>query len=104
VCEEATRLNAKGLRVYRQWNPGELAQHVARELTDKDHKTFHGGPYHTIIACLFTDEPALTVAQAEAELNGQVFGPFSQLTAAYLLFSYQPGTQSYPVVELRLRT
>jgi hypothetical protein len=103
VCEEATRLNAKGSHVYRQWRPGELTTHIARQLADKDQKTFHGGPYQSIVACLFTDEPALTVADAESELAAQRFGPFSQLSAAYLLFSYQPATQLYPVVELRFR-
>ena len=102
VCETAARLNAQSQAVYRSWQPGELVNHVARVLREKDEKTFHGGPYQAIIACLFTDEPALTFAQASRELNGQAFGPFRQLTAAYLLFSYDPGTQTYPVVELRI--
>lgn len=104
VCEEAARRNAQGSNVYRHWRPGELAAHVAQELSDKDGKLFHGGPYRSIIACLFTDEPALSFAQAESELRGHDFGPYSQLTAAYLLFSYQPATQSYPVITLPLRT
>ena len=103
VCEEAVRLNAQGTDVYRHWRPGELATHVSLTLAGKDGKTFHGGPYHSIVACLFTDEPALTVEQAEAELAGHEFGPFSQLTNAYLLFSYRPATQSYPLIELRIR-
>ena len=103
VCEEAVRQNAKGSQVYRQWRHGELTTHIARQLAEKDQKTFHGGPYHSIIVCLFTDEPALSVADAESELAGHQFGPFSQLTAAYLLFSYSPATQSYPIVELRFR-
>ena len=103
VCEEAARLNAKGSQVYRHWKAGELAIHVAGVLAGKDQKTFHGGPYQSIIACLFTDEPALSLAQAESELASQVFGPFSQLSAAYLLFSYQPATQSYPIVELHVQ-
>lgn len=103
VCEKAVRLNAQGARVYRQWRPGELTGHVARELADKDAKSFHGGPYRSIIACLFTDEPALIVEQAESELAEHEFGPFAQLTAGYLLFSYQPATQAYPVVALKFR-
>ena len=103
VCEAAARLNAQGSNVYRQWGPGDLTAHINRELADKDQKVFHGGPYQSIIVCLFTDEPALSVAQAESELKSQTFGPFTQLSAAYLLFSYQPATRSYPAVELRLR-
>jgi hypothetical protein len=103
VCEKATRLNAMGSEVYRIWRPGELAKHIARELADKDRKIFNGGPYYSIIACLFTDEPALTVAQANLELEDQLFGPFEQISAAYLLFSYEPETQSYPIIALQLR-
>ena len=103
VCQAATGLNAKGRAVYRRWQPGELVDQVARVLSAKDRKTFHGGPFQAIIACLFTDEPALTVDQATAELSGQRFGPFAQLTAAYLLFSYDPGNQTYPLIKLSIR-
>jgi hypothetical protein len=103
VCETAARLNAQGQAVYRQWQPGELVRHIAQVLNGKDQKTFHGGPYESIIACLFTDEPALTFAEANAELSAQTFGPFKQLTAGYLLFSYDPGTRTYPVVQLSMR-
>lgn len=102
VCETATRLTAQGHNVYRQWRPGELAEHVATELTDKDRKRFNGGPYAEVIACLFTDEPALSFEQAISELQPRMFGPFTQLTAAYLLFSYDPSTKSYPVIRLAL--
>lgn len=104
VCEKATRLNAQGSSVIRHWRPGELSAHVARELSDKDGKSFHGGPYRSVIACLFTDEPALSFDQAEAELATHEFGPFTQITAGYLLFSYQPASQSYPVIGLQFRT
>lgn len=103
VCEEAARLNAQGTNVYRYWRTGELASHVSRVLKGKDAKSFNGGPYASIITCLFTDEPALTVEQAKTELATQQFGPFNQITNAYLLFSYQPITQSYPVIALRVR-
>jgi hypothetical protein len=102
VCEQAVRLNAQGKNVYRHWQPGELTQHIASTLAEKDTKTFSGGPYKSIIAALFTDEPALALAQAKAELDLHVFGPYRQLTAAYLLFSYQPESRSYPVLTLRL--
>jgi len=102
VCQEAAHKNAKGLglHVYREWKPGDITEYVARKLSEKDQKTFHGGPYRSIIACLFTDEPVLSFSQAETELKGNLFGPFSQLTAAYLLLSYQPSTKTYPVLEL----
>lgn len=103
VCEEAARLSAQGSNVYRHWRSGELVTHVSRTLAGKDAKSFHGGPYSSIIACLFTDEPALTIEQAESELGTHEFGPFAQIKKAYLLFSYRPATQSYPVIALRIR-
>lgn len=102
VCETATRLTAQGHKVHRQWNPGEFAKHVAKELADKDRKRFNGGPYAEVIACLFTDEPALAVEQASSELLPCTFGPITQLTSAYLLFSYVPSSKTYPVIRLAL--
>jgi hypothetical protein len=104
VCQEAARLNAQGSVVHRSWRRGELAEQVASVLKGKDGKTFHGGPYQEIIACLFTDASAITFAQAVAELDTLVFGPFTQLTGAYLLFSYEPGSQTYPVVKLKVHS
>ena len=102
VCESAARLNAQAHRADRHWRPGELEAHVRRELKDKDDKHFHGGPYAEVIACLFTDEPAL-LEQARRELAGTIFGPIKQLSSAYLLFSYDPGTKSYPAIPLALQ-
>ena len=104
VCEKAVRENAQGKNVYRRWQPGELTQHIASTLAAKDTKAFSGGPYTSIIAALFTDEPDLTPAQARAELDLHLFGPYGQLTAAYLLFSYEAESHSYPVLTLRLHS
>jgi len=104
VCEEATRRTAKGERVMRLWNPGEFFNRVGALLAEKDRKTFHGGPYAAIVACLFTDEPMLTLEQARVECGANRFGSYQQLTAAYLLFSYDPRTKSYPVVPLTITT
>jgi hypothetical protein len=55
-----------------------------------------------MIVCVFTDEPMLTLDAAIAELVHADFGAFCQLTRAFLLLSYNPGTKSYPVVPLRV--
>lgn len=102
VCETAARLNAQGKAVYRGWRPGELSDHVSRVIAGKDRKIYHGGPYAEVIACLFTDEPALDPKDAAQELSGKEFGPVAQLTSAYLLFSYRPATRSYPAIRLAL--
>ena len=104
VCQDAARLNAKGQNVYRIWNSGELASHIQHRLNEKDNKTYHGGPYANIFACLFTDEPMLTLDFVKAELASVSFGPFLQLTSAFLLFSYEPVSKSYPVIKLQLKS
>lgn len=104
VCERAAALNAQGHEVYRNWRPGELRAHIAMRLGDKDNKQFHGGPYGEVLICLFTDEPALTTELAACELAGARFGPFRQITDAYLLFFYDPHTKGYPVFKLAIDT
>ncbi len=103
VCQDAARLNAQGKNVMRLWNPGDLAGNVAHRLGEKDGKTYHGGPYAETVACLFTDEPMLTLEQATSELATHQFGPFKQLTSGFLVFSYDPRTKSYPMLALRFQ-
>lgn len=102
VCEDAVRLNQQGQDVYRIWQPGELQAAIAERLARKDKVTLQGGPYQGLYVCLFTDEMMLTPQGVSDELSNATFGPFNQITDAFLLFSYQPGTKSYPVVRLRI--
>ncbi len=102
VCQRAAALNAQGHNVYRNWYPGELEPHIATRLANKDSKQFHGGPYDEVLICLFTDEPALTSEFAGSELAQTRFGPFRQITRAYLLFSYDPNTKRYPALRLAI--
>lgn len=103
VCEDAARLNAKGYNVFRNWKVGELANRVAEQLADKDSKQFHGAPYAEVIVCLFTDEPLLTIDRIRQELGELHFGPFKQVTSAYLLVSYDPMTKTYPAFTIKLK-
>ena len=102
VCEEAVRLNQQGQDVYRNWQPGELQATIAERLDRKDKIALQGGPYHSLYVCLFTDELMLTYQSAREELSNVVFGPFNQITDAFLLFSYQPVTKTYPVLRLTI--
>lgn len=104
VCVESVRLNQKGTDVYRDWKPGELREHIEHQLDAKDCKQYHGGPYAEIVVCLFTDEMLLTIDFVQRELAHAVFGPFNQITCAYLLISYAPSIASYPVHTLRIRS
>lgn len=104
VCEGSVRLNQQGQNVYRIWQPGELQAAIADRLRRKDKVNLQGGPYHGLYICVFTDEMMLTYQGACEEFSNVVFGPFNQITDAFLLFSYQPSTKSYPVVRLRIGT
>jgi len=102
VCSEAARRTDKGENVVRVWRPGELREHIARQVATKDAKLFHGGPYAELIVCLFTDEPLLTVESVRGELEGFSFNQQAQVSAAYLLLSHTPGHQTYPLFWLPL--
>lgn len=102
VSPEAIQANEHGEDVYRDWKAGELRSHVARQLAGKDSKSFHGGPYSEVLICLFTDEPMLTEGFVRRELEGHPFGPFRQVTGAYLLLSYDAGTKTCPVQILNI--
>ncbi len=52
------------------------------------------------MACLFTDEFDLVYEEVREELKQVRFGPMRQLTAAYLVFSYNAHVKDYQVVEL----
>ncbi|OGW16757.1 MAG: hypothetical protein A2X56_03870 [Nitrospirae bacterium GWC2_57_13] len=86
----------------RVWNFGEISAKVSSLLVGKDTKKYLGGPYSGIVVCLFTDEPMLTFDEAKEELGSIKFGPFSQVTSAFLVFSYDPDTKSYPTVLLQI--
>jgi hypothetical protein len=101
VSQEAAARNARGEQVMQWWDTGDISAHVRELLFRKDQKTFHGGPYVEISVCLFTDEPLLIQSEARAELEQTAFGPFNQITSAYLVFSYVAG-QGYPVIPLRI--
>jgi hypothetical protein len=100
VCSEAAARTARGENVMRRWEPGDATAHIRELLQKKDAKTFLGGPYKEIVACLFTDEFDLVYEEVHEELKQMRFGPMRQLTAAYLVFSYNAHVKDYQVLEL----
>lgn len=104
VCKQAAKLSAMGYDVYRIWEPGQVTAYVSEALHDKDEKDLHGGPYRDMVVCLFTDEPALEYAPTERELAQARFGPFKQITRAFLLFSYDPSLERLPLIRLNVCT
>jgi hypothetical protein len=102
VCSAAVEANQLGQEVYRDWQPGEATEALSRLLSRKDSVELHGGPFRELWVCIFTDELMLTPERMTKELEGVVFGPFNQIAKAFLLFSYQPGLATYPLVQIRL--
>jgi hypothetical protein len=102
VCEKTIRLNAQGVSVNRVWDAIELRETISACLTRKDSVTYFGGPYDQTMVCLHTDEMFLAHEWVSKELSGVEFGPFNQVSRAFLLFSYRPGYLGYPVIELPL--
>jgi hypothetical protein len=103
VCPEARSQVAQGRHVYRHWREGEILSRVNELLTTKDSKQFHGGPYAEKLVVIFTDELEITPDRVRQELATSSLGPFTQLTSAFLLFSYSPVGKNYEVVPIPLR-
>ncbi|WP_454260993.1 hypothetical protein [Pseudoxanthomonas mexicana] len=102
VCLKAVKVNQRGKEVYREWRPGEAVEALRELLYRKDKVRLQGGPFAELWVCIFTDEFVLTPERMAQELVGVTFGPFEQVVKAFLLFSYEPGKATYPVVPLQL--
>ena len=102
VCAKAVKANEMGSHVYREWRPGEVSAALTELLRRKDSIKLKGGPFSTLWLCIFSDEFTLTAEGVAAEISTVTFGPFHQIAKAFLLFSYQPGSSTYPVVPLQL--
>ncbi len=113
VSEEAVRLNeAERRRLGRrpditemqmaQWTEQAFVGHMRELLQGKDRKTLNGGPFEEYLLVLHTDEPLLVRSEVEGWIPSHSFGPYAQITAAFLLFSYEPG-RGYPFVPIQLK-
>jgi hypothetical protein len=91
VSQEAVERNEQGEKVYRWWEPDNIRGEIAKLLSRKDTKRFYGGPYADIGVLIHTDEPVLNANETRDALAGIAFGPFDQLTRAFLMFTYMPG-------------
>jgi hypothetical protein len=104
VSEEAIQRNQKEDQwvkwVYRDWQPKEVVEEVSRILREKDAKEYHGGPYVKIAVVIYTDEMTISYNSCAELLRSNVFGPFEQVSEAFLLFPY--GSGSCPYVRLQL--
>ena len=102
VDEEAVRLNAQGKDVYRDWAIDEIVKQLEIIITEKDSKTFHGGPYKKLILVIHTDEFVIDFQTLKPILETHAFRKTNQITGAYLLFSYDPEISHFPHIQLKI--
>jgi len=103
VCSKAVEANEMDRQVYREWRPGETAEALGALLHRKDSIKLQSDTFSSLWVCVFTDEFTLTAEHVAQELAAIKFGPFQQISKAFMLFSYQPGRSTYPVIPLQLR-
>jgi hypothetical protein len=99
---ERTRHDSADALVDRNWDDASIRSEIGEILIEKDNKTFHGGPYADICVLIFTDEHLLRADHISQCVQGIVFGPFQQISKAFVVLSYDPNVCGYPVVELRI--
>lgn len=113
VSEEAVRRNEAARRELDRrpditemqmahWTEQAFVLHVNKLLEEKDGKSLNGGPFEEYLLVIHTDEPLLVRSEVEDWIATQTFGPYNQITAAFLLFSYEPD-QGYPFVPFQLK-
>jgi hypothetical protein len=104
VSQEAIAENARGNKVVKWWEPQEFAFHVAGLVRAKDAKVFAGGPFERVVVCVHTDELVVTPEEHGLAISSMPPLRLTHVTAAYILFSYAPGSQSYPVRRIPVAT
>ena len=87
--------------VQARWERPGFLDRIRTILAEKDSKSFKGGPFGETIVLIHTDERLLIRSQCDAWLSDQAFGPFRQLTSAFLLYPYEPGV-GYPFQAISL--
>ena len=102
VDEDAVRLNAQGKNVYRKWTADEVVKEIESIIVGKDSNTFHGGPYKKLILVIHTDELDINFQALKPMLEIHEFKKTSQITEAYLLFTYDPTNKHYPHIQLKI--
>lgn len=62
----------------------------------------HGGKYQKLIVLVFTDEFEITYNACHSAIERHQFTGLCNIDEAYLLYSYDPGYEKYPVSALNL--
>jgi hypothetical protein len=101
VDEVCIQLNQEGKNVYRHWTIQEVISAFDSRLKAKN-RMMHGGKYQKLIVLNFTDEFEITFSAFHEVIERHQFTGLSNIDEAYLLYSYDPRYQKYPVSVLNL--
>jgi hypothetical protein len=84
------------------WSRASLVAAIHERILTKGQASPKGGPYQRYLLVIHTDEPVLSHGFVKQSLAGHSFTNAGILTEAWLLLSYDPGSQSYPYLRLPL--
>ena len=101
VDQECIERNEKNQNVYRRWNDDEIVEAIERRLKDKNTKN-HGGKYQKLIVLIHTDEIEITFDRGNKVIEAHTFSGLKNINEAYLVYSYEPTYQKYPVTTIKL--
>lgn len=103
VDQQAVASAQHGTGRWAAWDATKLRERITARLAKKDTPaTVKGGPYREYVLLLHSDEPILTEALVRKYLANVVFPTARLLTRAYLLLSYEPASQTTPLIRLDL--
>ncbi len=85
-----------------EWSPDRVVTAIQERILSKGRACPKGGSYSRYLLVIHTDEPVVSQEFVERSVAGHVFTDAGIITEAWLLLSYDPGSQSYPYVRLSL--
>lgn len=100
VDETSVRENQQGNGIYCIWKPAEIKDEIEKILAKKDLKSNRGGKYTKIVLLIHTDELTVEPEKYIPLIKTWSFKKPEQINEAFLLFSYDPRTKTYPYVRL----
>jgi hypothetical protein len=101
VDQECIERNEKNQNVYRRWNDDEIVETIERRLKNKNIKS-HGGKYQKLIVLIHTDEVEITFDIGNKVIEAYTFSGLKNINEAFLVYSYEPTYQQYPVTTIKL--
>jgi hypothetical protein len=101
VDQECIERNENNQDVYRRWNDDGIVEAIEQRLKDKNTKS-HGGKYQKLIVLIHTDEVEITFDRGNKALEAHIFSGLKNINEAYLVYSYEPTYQQYPVTIIKL--